>query len=97
MKLTADILRKTLARLNRDYFICFALERVIRHRVRAIRLLGPYFVRDNISPDGGWTYADDDEKPLPFSREEWLRKLIKEFEDAEEAAAKAGSDRTSAA
>ena len=89
-QITSEVLEEAIEWLDTERFICHALpaalsgysysSRLCRREfiIDAKNFLLPLFKRDGIPTSGSWEIND---KKLPFTRSEWLRKIAQELRE----------------
>ena len=89
-QITPEVLEEAIEWLETEHFICHALPASLSGYSYISRLCGeefvisaenfllPLFKRDGIPTGGSW---EIDDKKLPFTRSEWLRKIAQELRE----------------
>ena len=89
-QITPEVLEEAIKWLETQRFICHALPAALSGYPYISRLCGeefvisaenfllPLFKRDGIPTGGSW---EIDDKKLPFTRSEWLRKIAQELRE----------------
>ena len=90
-QITPEVLEEAIEWLEEATYCCFALACALsgyeynslhtegKHIRQSSEFLEPLLQRDGISDNGTWTFCGI--MKLPFTREEWLRKIAQELRE----------------